>query len=169
MFAQTLVWAGLVLGAPPEPTGPRLEKGLEVLWTGTFTEASFRPGVRAIRAYDVDTRLLILDTGDHGADAVLFTRVFLKPDRKTTEPPAGIVRLDLVRIDPRGRVAVLPSPADPDNPTPKTRPWPSVQLQGAADTRPGCSLSTPTNRSRSGSSGRATRPTPANHLEGHRH
>jgi len=130
MFAQTLVWAGLVLGAPPETSGPRLEKGLEVRWTGTFTEASFRPGVRAIRAYDVDTRLLVLDTGDHGADAVLFTRVFLKPDRKTTEPPAGIVRLDLVRIDPRGRVAVLPSPADPDNPTPKTRPWPPVQLQG---------------------------------------
>ena len=116
--------------APPETSGPRLEKGLEVRWTGTFSEASFRPGVRAVRDYDVDTRLLVLDTGEHGADAVLFTRVFLKPDRKKTEPPAGVVRLDLVRIDPRGRVSVLPSPADPDNPTPKARPWPAVQLQG---------------------------------------
>ena len=122
--------AGLVVAAPPETSGPRLEKGLEVRWTGTFTEATFRPGVRAVRDYDVDTRLLVLDTGEHGADAVLFTRVFLKPDRKTTEPPAGVVRLELVRIDPRGRVSVLPSPADPDNPTPKVRPWPAVQLQG---------------------------------------
>ncbi|MBO0701079.1 MAG: hypothetical protein J2P46_21970, partial [Zavarzinella sp.] len=130
MFAQTLVAAGLLLGAPPEAGGPKLEKGLEVRWTGTFTEASFRPGVSAVRRYDVDTSLLVLDTGEHGADAVLFTRVFLKPDRKTAGPPAGVVRLELVRIDPRGRVSVLPSPADPDNPAPKARAWPLVQLQG---------------------------------------
>ena len=131
MFAQSLVFAGLVLAAPPAAgTGPRLEKGLEVQWSGTFTEATFRPGVRAVRTYDVDTRLFVVATGDYGAEAVLFTRVFLKPDRKATEPPAGIVRLELVRIDPRGKVLVLPSPADPDNPTPRARPWPPVQLTG---------------------------------------
>jgi peroxiredoxin len=131
MFTQSLVFAGLVLAAPPEAgTGPKLEKGLEVQWTGTFTEASFRPGVRAVRTYDVQTRLFVLDTGDYGAEAVLFTRVFLKPDRKSMEPPAGVVRLELVRIDPKGKVSVLPSPADPDNPAPKARPWPPVQLSG---------------------------------------
>jgi peroxiredoxin len=131
MFTQSLVVAALVLAAPPAAgTGPNLEKGLEVRWTGTFTEASFRPGVRAIRTYDVDTRLFVLDTGDYGAEAVLFTRVFLKPDRKGIEPPAGIVRLELVRIDPKGKVSILPSPADPDNPVPKARPWPPVQLTG---------------------------------------
>src|SRR5262245_63350396 len=99
MFTQSLLFAGLVLAAPPAAgAGPKLEKGLEVRWAGTFTEASFRPGVRAIRTYDVDTRLFVLDTGDYGAEAVLFTRVFLKPDGKTTEPPAGIVRLAQVRI-----------------------------------------------------------------------
>jgi peroxiredoxin len=40
------------------------------------------------------------------------------------------VRLDMVRIDPRGRVSNLPSPADPDNPSKKARPWPLIQLQG---------------------------------------
>jgi hypothetical protein len=130
MFAQTLILAGLVLGAPNETSGPKLEKGLEILWKGTFSEASIRPGVRAVRDYDVDVRLFTLDTGEHGADAILFTRVFLKPDRKTSEPPAGIVRLDLIRIDPNGRVSVLPSPADPENPSQKARPWPLVQLQG---------------------------------------
>jgi peroxiredoxin len=131
MFAQSIVVAGLLLAAPPEgAAGPRLEKGLEVRWAGTFTEASFRPGVRAVRGYDVDTRLFVLDTGDHGADAILFTRVFLKPDRTSADPPAGIVRLELVRIDPQGKVRIIPSPADPDNPDPKARPWPPVQLQG---------------------------------------
>ena len=130
MFAQTMVVAGFLLSAPPTAeAGPRFEKGLEVRWAGTFTEATFRPGVRAVRTYDVDTRLFVLDTGDHGADAILFTRVFLKPDRRTADPPAGIVRLEYVRIDPKGKVKVLPSPADPDNPDPKARPWPQVQLQ----------------------------------------
>src|SRR5262245_16866447 len=127
MFAHTLI-AGLVLAAPPEAAGPRLEKGLEVRWAGTFTEASFRPGVRTVRTYDVDTRLLVLDTGDHGADAVLFTRVFLNSDHKG--PPSGVVRLELVRIDPRGKLSVLSSPADHDNPSPKPRPWPLVRLEG---------------------------------------
>jgi hypothetical protein len=131
MFAQSIVVASLLLGAPPErAAGPRLEKGLEVRWAGTFAEATFRPGVRAVRNYDVDTRVFVVDTGDFGADAILFTRVFLKPDLKTAEPPAGIVRLELVRIDPQGKVKILPSPADPDNPDPKARLWPAAQLQG---------------------------------------
>ncbi len=130
MFSHSLLFAGLLLGAPPEPAGPRLEKGLEVRWTGTFTEASFRPGVRGIRTYDVDTRLFVLDTGDYGADAILFTRVFLKPDRKSDQSTAGVVRLDMVQINPKGRVQLMPSPADPDNPDAKLRPWPPVQLQG---------------------------------------
>src|SRR5262245_1560153 len=128
MYSQTLMLAGLVLAAPPEATGPRLEKGLEVRWAGTFTEASFRPGVRSIRTYDVDTRVFVIDTGDHGADSVIFTRVFLRPDSKT--PPSGVARIELARIDPRGKLSVLPSAADHDNPSPKARPWPLVQLQG---------------------------------------
>ena len=114
MFAQSMI-VGFLLAAPPAAAdGPRFEKGLEVRWAGTFTEATFRPGVRAVRTYDVDSRLFVLDTGDHGADGILFTRVFLKPDLTRTEPPAGIVRLEYVRIDPKGKVKVLPSPADPD-------------------------------------------------------
>ncbi|HEX3147223.1 MAG TPA: hypothetical protein VHR66_04025 [Gemmataceae bacterium] len=130
MFAQSIVFAGFLLAAPPaDGVGPRLEKGLEVRWAGSFTEASFRPGVSSLRKYDVDTRLFVVNTGDYGAEAILFTRVFLKPDRKTVETPGGVVRLDLVRIDPMGKVQILPSPADPDNPEPRARAWPQVQLQ----------------------------------------
>jgi hypothetical protein len=145
MFAHSLLVMAVSLAAPPDTAGSRLEKGLEVRWTGTFTEATFRPGVRAVRHYDVDSRLFVLETGDHGADAVLFTRVFLKPERKSAEPPAGIVRIDLVRIDPRGRVTVLPSPADPDNPSTKPRPWPAVQLQGLPTHEAGMFVELPDN------------------------
>lgn len=137
MFSQTLLFATVLLGAPPEPKGPVLEKGLEVRWSGSFTEASFRPGVQAHRTYDVDTRLFVLDTGDFGADAVLFTRVFLKPEGGSRELPTGVVRLDLVKIGPNGKVQSLPSPADPDNPDPKLKPWPLVQLQGLPTTEAG--------------------------------
>jgi len=53
MFSQSLLIVGLIVGTPPDAKlqGPRLEKGLEVLWKGTFTEASFRPGVRGIRPH----------------------------------------------------------------------------------------------------------------------
>ena len=130
MFTHTLLLAALGVGAPPEAPGPRLEKGLELRWTGTFTEASFRPGVRSLKTYDVEVCLLVLDTGDAGSDGAIATRVTLRPDRKPAELPAPVVRLELVRIDPRGRVQVLPSPLDTDNPSPKVRPWPSVALQG---------------------------------------
>jgi hypothetical protein len=130
MFAQSLFLVGLVLGAPPEAATVRLEKGLEVRWVGTFTEATFRPGVSGLRNYDVDTRLFVLDTGDYGAEAVLFTRVFMRPDRKTNELPAGVVRIDMVQISPRGKVQRMPSPADPDYPDAKFQAWPLVQLQG---------------------------------------
>jgi hypothetical protein len=130
MFTHTLLLAALGVGAPPEAPGPRLEKGLELRWAGTFTEAGFRPGVRSLKTYDVEVRLLVTETGDFGSDGAIATRVTLKPDRKPTELPAPVIRLELVRIDPHGRVQVLPSPLDTDNPSPKVRPWPSVDLQG---------------------------------------
>jgi peroxiredoxin len=130
MFAQTLIVAALGLAAPPDAAGPRLEKGLELRWTGTFTEATFRPGVRTLKTFDVETRLLILETGDFGSDGAIATKVSLRPERKPTEPTPPVHRLELIRIDPHGRVQILPSPLDTDHPSPKARPWPGVSLQG---------------------------------------
>ncbi|HVK11466.1 MAG TPA: hypothetical protein VM597_22035 [Gemmataceae bacterium] len=130
MFTQTLLLAALGVGAPPEAAGPRLEKGLELRWAGTFTEAGFRPGVRSLKTYDVEARFLVLETGDFGSDGAIATRITLRPDRKPADVPAPVVRLELVRIDPHGRVQILPSPLDTDNPSPKVRPWPAVAVQG---------------------------------------
>jgi hypothetical protein len=128
MSTTLLFLAGLTLGAPPELASPKLERGLEVRWVGTFTEATFRPGVRAIRKYDVETRLFVIDQTDKGADVALFTRVFQQPDRGSKDIPQGVVRLEMARVDKRGTVTLIASPADPENPKP-VRPWPMVQLQ----------------------------------------
>lgn len=131
MYAQALLLTTMWIAAPPpELSGPKLEKGLEVRWTGQFTEASFIPGVRTVRAYDVETRMLVFSVDENAADVALFTRVFLKPTGKSSELPAGAVRMELARVDRKGHVLTVPSPADPDNPNPKTQPWPPVQLQG---------------------------------------
>lgn len=128
---HTSAWflTALVMSVPPENSGPTLEKGLEVRWTGTFSEATLRPGVRATRLYDVETRLFVYDVGEHGADAALFTRVYVKPDRPRPEPSPGVVRLELVQIGPKGQVRILPSPADSEHPDPRLQPWPAVPLQ----------------------------------------
>ena len=114
MHAQTFFLLSLVIGAPPlELTGPRLEKGQEVRWTGQFTEASFVPGVRTVRAYDVETRMLVLAVDENGSDVALFTRVFLKPTGKGgIEERSGAVRMELARVDRKGLALSVPSPAD---------------------------------------------------------
>lgn len=153
MHASTLFLMTLAVGAPPlELTGPRLEKGLEVRWTGQFTEASFVPGVRTVRAYDVETRLLVLGVDENGADVALFTRVNLKPTGKGVQERAGAVRMELARVDPKGRPMAVPSPADPDNPEPKARPWPVVPLQGLPYHEAGIFLDLPEGKARTGDS-----------------
>ncbi|WP_020472917.1 TlpA family protein disulfide reductase [Zavarzinella formosa] len=151
MYAQTLLLTSLLIGAPPlEITSPRMEKGLEVRWVGQFTEASFVPGVRTVRAYDVDTRMLVLSVDEHGTDVALFTRVFLKPTGKGIEERAGAVRMELARVDRKGHALAVPSPADPDNPEPKAKPWPVVQLQGLPYHEAGIFLELPEGKAKTG-------------------
>jgi peroxiredoxin len=121
--------AGLILGAAPAETAvPKLEKGLEVRWTGQLNEASFRPGMRNIRDYEVDTRMFVLDADDFGSDLVLMTRITPKTTEKRHATP--IVRIEMGRVDRKGKMVLMPSPEDEDNPSPKAKPWPSFQLQG---------------------------------------
>ena len=154
MHAQTFFLLSLVIGAPPlELTGPRLEKGQEVRWTGQFTEASFVPGVRTVRAYDVETRMLVLAVDENGSDVALFTRVFLKPTGKGgIEERSGAVRMELARVDRKGLALSVPSPADPDNPSPKARPWPAVALQGLPYHEAGIFVELPEGKAAAGAS-----------------
>jgi len=117
-----MMLSGLMLGAPPSLPGddaptPKLEKGLEVIWQGTLAEEILRPNVRARRFYEIETRLYVWDVCSNGSDVALFTSIKLKPDLKTTtnhllpekgkaNPPA-IVRLEMARVDPHGKLTLL--------------------------------------------------------------
>ncbi len=104
---------GLMMGAPPatpvdDAPAVRLQKGLEINWRGTFSEAILRPNVRAFRIYDVETWAFAVDVTDAGADVAVFTTITLRPDLKATPKPMPIVRLELCRVDSTGKLSLLP-------------------------------------------------------------
>jgi len=113
----------LALLAPAAPaTGPKLQRGDELAYAGTVTEAVDRPGNRYRRAHDLEVRVFVLDRGDAWADAAVLTLLRrtddpavagavpgvtgAPPDRAA--PPAA--RLDLVRVHEDGTVHVLAPP-----------------------------------------------------------
>jgi peroxiredoxin len=87
----------------------KLDKGAEINWRGSFSEAIIRPNVRAFRAYEVETRAFVLDVSDKGADVAVFTLIKLKPDVKIVPEPPPIARVELLRIDSRGNSLSLPA------------------------------------------------------------
>lgn len=128
MGTLSLLMLGSLLSTPPEPQ-PVLPKGLEIRWSGSYTEATYRPGVRAFRGYDVELFLYVIDSNDTRAEVALFSRIFAKPDPRSKEPPPGVVRIELARVDKSGAISRIFSPYDTDAPK-ETRPWPLVPLQG---------------------------------------
>ncbi|MEZ6138948.1 MAG: hypothetical protein R3B84_00110 [Zavarzinella sp.] len=125
-----IMLTSLVLGAtPPEITKPVLEKGLEIRWVGTFTEAGLLPSVRTVRKYQVDTRVFVINVDEQGATVAIMNRIEMEADR-SQRPGASVVRLDLGHISPKGVLSRIPSPADPDAKEQEKAPWPSVPLDG---------------------------------------
>jgi len=106
MSITALLLTGMMIGAPPgEPVPvPRWEKGQEITWRGTFSEAILRPNVRAFRNYETETRLLVLDVGKHGTDFALFTSIKLKPDVPTGTDAPPMVRIESLHQDADGRL-----------------------------------------------------------------
>jgi hypothetical protein len=105
---------GLLIGATPSAPADgaavvKLDKGAEITWRGSFSEAIIRPNVRAFRAYEVETRAFVLDVSEQSADVAIFTLIKLKPDVKTVPEPPPVARLELLRIDSRGHSQLLPA------------------------------------------------------------
>lgn len=102
--------------APAQPASgsdwlltPRLSRGQELVYRGTFTEESAGGGIRASRTYRLDSRIFVLDASPDGADLALYTTLRQQAPRDergapavTTEP--GSVRLELARVNAQGRV-----------------------------------------------------------------
>lgn len=127
--AGWLLLATVALGEPAETNslpGPRLNRGDELVYRGTIVEAGERIDNRFRKTSDLEIRLYVL-TADAGAiDCAVMTSVLRKPDAVVAaavgvvsgnDPAQGnavaSVRIDLIRVDRRGRVKRLTPPAGP--------------------------------------------------------
>jgi peroxiredoxin len=101
---------------------PRLERGTELVYRGTFTEQSVGDRVRFQRAYRFETRALAIEASEKGADLAVMTHLQDKSPRAAGTPAVpitgsanpstaprdestGAVRLERVRLDANGRVS----------------------------------------------------------------
>lgn len=136
MSIHAWMLAGLLIGAPPSPAtdaapAPKLEKGLEITWRGTFSEAILRSNVKAFRSYETEARVFVWDVSAKGADIAIFTSIKLKPELKADPVPPVIVRLELARVDPHGKLYHLPAEAFLQLPDQrKPGPMPLMLMEG---------------------------------------
>ena len=90
------------LRSPEWSVAPRLERGQELVYRGSFRERAGSAGVRFDRAYRVGTRLLVLDATGAGYVLAALTAV---QDRAADAKEAGAVRLERMRLDALGKKA----------------------------------------------------------------
>ncbi len=131
--------AAVALAADPVAVaGPRLAKGDDLVYRGTVSETADRGDGRVIKKWSLGVRVFVLDTSDDGTDCGVMTTLSPQSDDKITQavkvvtgkeaaiPASTLVRLDLIRVDARGRVKHLrpagPPPLTFDAKTPTLSP-----------------------------------------------
>jgi peroxiredoxin len=93
---------------------PRLGRGQELVYRGTFSEQAAGARVQFQRAYRFETRCFVLDTPPRGVQLAVFTALQSRTGRPAprgvrVEPISTSVRLERVLIDLQGRVVSDPS------------------------------------------------------------
>ena len=84
---------------------PRMERGTEWVYRGTFTEHTLGQRVRFQRTYRFETRVLAVEASEKGADLAVMTQLQDKsPPGSTPEGGSGAVRLERVRLESQGRI-----------------------------------------------------------------
>ncbi len=117
-MAATLYLIGCVLAtgqasAAPAARGdwvlvPRLSRGLELVYRGTYTEEGRGGHLHFSRNYRIETRVFVLDTPPRGADVVLLS-LLKHRDAPAADAPGspasvGSVRLERAFVDLQGRL-----------------------------------------------------------------
>lgn len=80
---------------------PRLERGHELMYRGTYHEEATGSGVQFRRDYRLDTLIFVLGVEDGTTDLAVFTQV---RGRLGESGDHGAVRLELARMDARNRL-----------------------------------------------------------------
>ena len=111
---QTMARPNSVPGRILAPAGdmvliPRLSRGQELVYRGTFGEEGHDGRVQFGRSYRLETRLLVLDTPPQGAEVAVLT---LLKHRSATGSPVGegdaapvSVRLERAHVDLQGKIS----------------------------------------------------------------
>lgn len=89
---------------------PRLSRGQELVYRGSYAEEAVGKGVQFNRSYRLESRIFVLDTPPRGIEAALQTVLKLRTPRSEpgNEPAPSSVRLELVRVDLQGRITPDP-------------------------------------------------------------
>jgi peroxiredoxin len=99
--------------APPAYSGdwvltPRLARGQEVVYRGSFSEQATGMRVQFQRAYRFETRFFVLDTPPRSVRLAAFTtmqdRTATRPMGVRTEPISSSVRLERIELDLQGKI-----------------------------------------------------------------
>lgn len=111
-----LLSCALVTAQPPAnrtewQLAPRLNRGQELVYRGSFDEEVLGKGVQFKRGYRLENRVFVLDSPSGGLDVAFLTVFKLKsgqPVRGEEAAPSS-VRLELARVDLQGKVTTDPS------------------------------------------------------------
>jgi peroxiredoxin len=102
---------GQASSSPDWPLAPHLLRGQEFVYSGSFTEESTGLRVQYNRSCRLETRLFVLNTTAREAEVAFFTVITPRavrpgPGAQPVEPSS--IRLELAKIDIRGRTIVTP-------------------------------------------------------------
>lgn len=92
---------------------PRLPRGQELVYRGTFTEETIGARVQFQRAYRFETRYFVLESSATGTDLAAFTSLQARAPASASanvriETAASSVRLEKLRLDSHGKVSAGP-------------------------------------------------------------
>src|SRR5438105_6928920 len=103
--------------APAQPASgaerlltPRLSRGQELVYRGTFTAESLGRGVQFLRTYRLQSRVFVLDASPEGLEVAFLTVLKLRTGTEAANaaqatPAPGSIRLETARLNSQGRVA----------------------------------------------------------------
>jgi len=109
---------------PEQVLIPRLERGQELVYRGTFHEEAARTGLRFSRNYEFEGRIFVLDRDAKGYDVAILS--LMRPKGEGIP----LVTLELARLDLQG----------------KLRPAPSLPIEGPPTTEVGMVTEIPNGR-----------------------
>ena len=102
-----LLTCGFALGQPLDRSefqlAPHLFPGLELVYSGTFSEEALIPGVKFERTYRLDSTLFVLASKPDHWETAFLTALSLRGPKNSSNQPTS-VRLEVGNVDKKGRI-----------------------------------------------------------------